>query len=73
MQITMTPIGEVKSACFYIHKNKTNLQYVYIYMQKNRHFSKRKTICVMFYSQKSRNFMLCNFLENFEIGIYIYI
>ena len=47
-------------------------QNVHIYIQKSRHFSKIKTICVTFYSQKSTHFTLGHFHEIFGIGIYIY-
>ena len=67
----MTPINKGKSARFYIYKNQKIAKRLYIYFKKI-YFSKSKTICVMFYSQKARHFMLRNFYKFLEIGIYIY-
>ena len=43
----------------------------YIYIQKARHFAKRKTISVMIVYTKTSYFTLRNFHENAEVGIYI--
>ena len=54
-----------KTTCtfYYIQKNK--IRNVYIYIQRASHFSNSKTICVTFYSPKSRHFTLRDFSWNF--------
>ena len=44
----MTPISETQHARFYIYKNQKQIRNIYIYYQKDIHFAKSNTICVMF-------------------------
>ena len=70
----MAPISERQRAGFNIYKKPKKMRYIYIYIQKAGHFSKRQTICVMFLIYKKTDtlrYVICN--ESFEIGIHIYI
>ena len=68
MRIIMTPISKIQRALFYMCKNQKQMQNVYIYIQKARHFVKSKTICVTFFINKILTFSLRNFYGIFEIG-----
>ena len=63
----MTPISERQ------RERKAKKCETFIYIQKSGHFEKRKTICVTFYSQKTRHFKLRNFSWNvWNWHLYLY-
>ena len=71
MWITMAPISKRKCACFYIY-TKQKMRNVYIYIPKSRYFSKIKTICPTFYSQKARHFTISSLMKIMKLAdIYI--
>ena len=72
---TMTAMSERQRAQFYIYKKETNAKRFYI--QKARHFTKSKIICVMFLNIKSRTLCVTRlFMEFLKLaeggGIFIF-